>query len=108
MATPVPVVSMMYFLLSRPPKISDIVSPAFSAMSTKLAMGCVAGDVGFAACCANEEFATNSTTRMKAVMGTECTGGRIPGTKDMLTSDTRLRLHASQGVDPLLNGSMRV
>src|SRR5271157_6416448 len=37
MATPVPVVSMMYFLLSTPPKTFFMVSPAFSAMSTKLA-----------------------------------------------------------------------
>jgi len=39
MATPVPVVSMMYFLVSRPPKTLVAVSPAFSAMSVKCASG---------------------------------------------------------------------
>ena len=38
MATPVPVVSMMYFLVSIPPKTFTAVSPAFSAMSLKFAM----------------------------------------------------------------------
>src|SRR5579884_3854539 len=37
MATPVPVVSMMYFLVSMPPKMLDAVNPAFSAMSVKWA-----------------------------------------------------------------------
>src|SRR6266567_6070163 len=39
MATPVPVVSTMYFLVSIPPKTFIIVSPAFSAISVKSAMG---------------------------------------------------------------------
>src|SRR5580704_14176422 len=39
MAMPVPVVSMMYFLVSTPPKTFVIVSPAFSPISVKLAMG---------------------------------------------------------------------
>jgi len=38
MATPVPVVSMMYFLVSTPPNMFTAVSPAFSAMSMKFAM----------------------------------------------------------------------
>src|SRR6266851_1255443 len=38
MATPVPVVSIMYFLVSLPPKMFSIVSPAFSAMSVKSAI----------------------------------------------------------------------
>src|SRR6266481_5098662 len=36
MATPVPVVSMMYFLVSTPPNSFTAVSPAFSAMSMKI------------------------------------------------------------------------
>src|SRR5882762_1870994 len=39
MATPVPVVSMMYFLVSTPPKTSIIVRPASFAMSIKYARG---------------------------------------------------------------------
>src|SRR5207245_754321 len=38
MATPVPVVSMMYFFVSLPPKTFSIVSPDFPAMSVKLAI----------------------------------------------------------------------
>src|ERR1700722_911460 len=37
MATPVPVVSIMYFLVSTPPNTFTAVSPAFSAMSLKFA-----------------------------------------------------------------------
>jgi hypothetical protein len=61
MATPVPVVSMMYFLLSTPPKISDIVSPAFSAISTKLAIRCFGEGAGFSRrhCCLHSNY-TNS------------------------------------------------
>ena len=43
MATPVPVVSMMYFLVSMPPKISCIVRPDFSATSVKLAISLAGG-----------------------------------------------------------------
>src|SRR5256885_241309 len=43
MATPVPVVSMMYFFVFTPPKTFFMCSPAFSAMSTKFAIGFVAG-----------------------------------------------------------------
>src|SRR5258707_10085609 len=39
MATPVPVVSMMYFLVVTPPKTLRMVSPAFAAMSVNQAMG---------------------------------------------------------------------
>src|SRR5215469_4773231 len=39
MATPVPVVSMMYFLVSTPPNTVTAVNPAFSAISTKFAIG---------------------------------------------------------------------
>src|SRR5436305_2860228 len=39
MATPVPVVSMMYFLVVTPPKTLVMVRPAFAAMSVKKAMG---------------------------------------------------------------------
>src|SRR5215469_9124383 len=42
MATPLPVVSMMYFLVSIPPKMFCAVSPAFSASSVKFAIGAVA------------------------------------------------------------------
>src|SRR6266481_1534806 len=38
MATPVPVVSMMYFFVSTPPKTFTAVSPAFSAISMKFAI----------------------------------------------------------------------
>src|SRR5712692_2850039 len=38
MATPVPVVSMMYFLVSTPPNTFTAVSPAFWAISVKFAM----------------------------------------------------------------------
>src|SRR6266852_5590387 len=39
MATPVPVVSMMYFLVFSPPKTFIMVSPASLALSVKYAMG---------------------------------------------------------------------
>src|SRR5271169_3863144 len=39
MATPVPVVSIMYFLVSTPPKTTGSVSPAFFAISVKWARG---------------------------------------------------------------------
>src|SRR5271157_1123145 len=87
MATPVPVVSIMYFLLSVPPKISDIVSPAFSAISTKLAIDCV----GEAACfvtCANNVLATGRTKKRTAVPAMNCQKERAPGTGSMLTLDT--------------------
>ena len=76
MATPVPVVSMMYFLLSTPPKISDIVSPAFSAISTKLAIGCFGEGAGLAAGCANKAFASGRITRRTAVRAMSCQKGR--------------------------------
>jgi len=38
-ATPVPVVSMMYFFVETPPKVFVMVSPAFFAISTKWASG---------------------------------------------------------------------
>ena len=40
---PVPVVSMMYYFVFLPPNTVVMVSPAFSAMSVKLAMGAVCG-----------------------------------------------------------------
>src|SRR5689334_17311144 len=43
---------MMYFLVSTPPKMFGVVSPAFSAMSTKVAIGEAAA--GFA-CCPNSD-----------------------------------------------------
>src|SRR2546426_1072196 len=43
MATPVPVVSMMYFFVFTPPKTFFMCSPAFSAMSTNCAIGFAAG-----------------------------------------------------------------
>src|SRR6266436_3665237 len=45
MATPVPVVSMMYFLVSTPPKTFIMVRPASFAMSVKYARGF--GDLEF-------------------------------------------------------------
>src|SRR5579859_2512751 len=39
MATPVPVVSMMYFLVLTPPKTTGEARPAFSAISVKCARG---------------------------------------------------------------------
>jgi hypothetical protein len=39
MATPVPVVSMMYFFVVSPPKITGALSPAFCAKSVKCAIG---------------------------------------------------------------------
>src|SRR5215469_500333 len=45
MATPVPVVSMMYFLVSLPPKTFIMVRPDFSATSMKLARGAESWDV---------------------------------------------------------------
>src|SRR3974390_3515314 len=98
MATPVPVVSMMYFLLSTPPKISDMVSPAFSATSTKLAIGCGPLGAGFAVCCANKALARNSR-RVVLAMGRQ--KEPWPGTKSMLTPDTRSQIHVSQLTAPL-------
>src|SRR5437763_16980606 len=53
MATPVPVVSMLYFLVSSPPKTVVAVRPAFWAMSVK----CATGADGLAAW-AHKEVAT--------------------------------------------------
>src|SRR5579864_2074766 len=43
MATPVPVVSIMYFLVSTPPNIIGSARPAFLAMSVKCARGLFLG-----------------------------------------------------------------
>src|SRR5581483_3823318 len=52
MATPFPVVSIMYFLVSSPPKTFCAVSPAFSATSVKFAMGTGVGTAALG-CCAD-------------------------------------------------------
>src|SRR5262249_53776876 len=53
MATPVPVVSMMYFFVSTPPKTVTALSPTLSAMSTKFAIcGGVLGGCRVAGSCA--------------------------------------------------------
>src|ERR1700693_4291744 len=51
MATPVPVVSMMYFLVSTPPNTFTAVSPAFSAMSLKFASPGLSALFAAGACC---------------------------------------------------------
>src|SRR5215467_10795270 len=84
MVTPVPVVSMMYFLVSTPPKTFFIVRPAFSAMSTKLAADL--GDEIAAACCAahirNSAVVTAKRKRMRC----------IPGVKRFLPKTKNIRL----------------
>src|SRR5690349_3985899 len=50
MATPVPVVSMMYFFVSAPPKTFVAVSPALSATSMKFARGGVSATFRGASC----------------------------------------------------------
>src|SRR5271165_38771 len=111
MATPVPVVSMMYFLLSTPPKISAIVSPALSAMSTKLAIGCAGWVACFVACCegvcANKGFATIRTRRATTPPARNCQKEYGPGTESILPLDTRVRLRRSQGMAERLHPGLR-
>src|SRR5579863_6163703 len=86
MATPVPVVSMMYFLVSTPPKMFCAVRPAFAAMSTKVAMG-AGGGAGFDGCAQSEAASSRDAqarARRNRVFGDGEEIGRRRGTGSMV------------------------
>src|SRR5271167_4798270 len=89
MATPVPVVSIMYFFESIPPNTLRIVSPAFSAISTKLAAG--SGVFPLVDCALISAVDADRTRPMSKSCRYEKKKRRTPGGIHILVSDTRER-----------------
>src|SRR5579864_6252345 len=96
MATPVPVVSIMYFFDLFPPKTLVNVSPAFSAISTKLTAGCGVGAADLD-CCAQTAILTN---RIRNVVILERSEG-------CMQCDLNLQRFAPLQDDTLLNISSK-
>src|SRR5437667_1695739 len=82
MATPVPVVSIIYFLVSTPPNTVVIVMPACSAMSRKSANR----EVGFSACVL--PLRDNTKKQRTGAMTGQIQDSRKPLRKNRVTTRT--------------------
>src|SRR5262249_25532769 len=96
MATPVPVVSIIYFFVSVPPKTFIIVRPAVLATSLKYARGCAGLEVFFggSSTANTKETETRAANEARSIKKKP---RRCPGLlKNMTSLDGRLRTNGGQ------------